>query len=143
MSACPVLILTNNGTCSGMVNGLNCGYSGVICDVEIMECVSNPCKNNGTCYDLIGYFTCDCMPGYTGDTCAINFNDCDPNLLVYITGYTDANCMTNIDSYNPSPCQNNETCNDLMNNLILVVTIVLMMTSGTSLVLVEVASTVN
>ena len=46
-----------------------------------IECASNPCENNGTCSDLIGHFTCDCMPGYTGhgETGAINFIECNPN----------------------------------------------------------------
>ena len=24
-------------------------------------------------------FTCQCDPGYTGETCATNIDDCDPN----------------------------------------------------------------
>ena len=44
-------------------------------DVEIMECASNPCENNETCNDLVGYFTCYCMPGYANETCAIDIND--------------------------------------------------------------------
>ena len=57
-----------------------------------MECASNSCENNGTCNDLVGYFTCDCMPGYTGETCAIDINDCDHNF-----------------------CSNNESSTDLVN----------------------------
>ena len=54
----------NNGTSSDMVNGFNCtcitGYTGIIilCNIEILECASNPCENNETCNDLIGYFIC-------------------------------------------------------------------------------------
>ena len=63
----------NNGTSSDMVNGFNCicitGYTGIICNVEILECASNPCESIETCSDLIGYFTCDSIPGYTSDTC--------------------------------------------------------------------------
>ncbi|XP_068107101.1 coagulation factor IX [Hyperolius riggenbachi] len=33
------------------------------------QCVSNPCKNRGTCKDDIGTFVCWCAPGYTGKTC--------------------------------------------------------------------------
>ena len=73
--------------------------------------------------NIIGSFICDCMPGYTGETCTIDINDCDPILCsnngsctdlvndfmcAYITGYTDANCMTNIDDCSPNPCKNNE-----------------------------------
>ena len=91
-----------------MVSVLKCicitGCTGIICDVEIMECASSPCENNGTCNDLIGYCNFDCMPGYTGETCDIDINDCDPNpcnknwsstdlvndsMSESITGYTD------------------------------------------------------
>ena len=71
------------------------------------------------------------MPGYTGETCAININDCDPNICsnngsctdlvndfmcTCITDYTDATYMTNIDDCSPNPCKNNEICSDLVNN---------------------------
>ena len=81
--------------------------------------------------NVIGSFICDCMPGYTSETCADHINDYDPNpcsnnesctdlindfMCTCITGYTDANCMTNIDNCSPNPCENNGTCNDLVNN---------------------------
>ena len=37
--------------------------------LDIDECASFPCKNGGTCYDYIDYFTCGCPPGYTGEYC--------------------------------------------------------------------------
>ena len=40
------------------------------------ECVSSPCQNGGTCIDLVGSFSCDCPPGLTGPTCAINIGVC-------------------------------------------------------------------
>ena len=36
---------------------------------DINECSSNPCKNNGTCIDLVGEFKCYCMPGFNGSAC--------------------------------------------------------------------------
>ena len=36
---------------------------------DIDECASLPCKNGGTCYDYINYFTCHCPSGYTGEYC--------------------------------------------------------------------------
>ena len=33
------------------------------------ECNPNPCRNNGTCHDLISSFSCDCPVGYTGPQC--------------------------------------------------------------------------
>ena len=34
-----------------------------ICNVDIYECESSPCLNNGTCNDLIGSYECDCAFG--------------------------------------------------------------------------------
>ena len=36
---------------------------------EINECESHPCKNNGTCADLVNNFTCWCPDGYEGHLC--------------------------------------------------------------------------
>ena len=36
---------------------------------DINECDPNPCQNDGTCEDGVASFTCQCVPGYAGDTC--------------------------------------------------------------------------
>ena len=33
------------------------------------KCVSSPCKNNGTCKNTAGGFTCTCQNGYKGQHC--------------------------------------------------------------------------
>lgn len=38
---------------------------------DINECASIPCRNGGTCTDLINMFTCACSPGFTGTFCEI------------------------------------------------------------------------
>ena len=40
-----------------------------MCETEINECESNPCKNGGTCFDLINSFSCSCLSGFIGKTC--------------------------------------------------------------------------
>src|SRR5262249_37324395 len=52
------------------------GFTGVNCEVNIDDCVGNPCKNGGTCVDGANSFTCVCPPGFTGALCEINIDEC-------------------------------------------------------------------
>ena len=38
---------------------------------DINNCVTNPCKNGGSCEDLVYSFNCTCAPGYNGTRCEI------------------------------------------------------------------------
>ena len=40
-----------------------------ILKLDVDECASMPCLNNGTCVDGINRFTCKCTSGYTGAVC--------------------------------------------------------------------------
>jgi hypothetical protein len=44
----------------------------VINILDINECSSSPCKNNGECRDGINMFTCSCSPGFEGTECEIS-----------------------------------------------------------------------
>ena len=37
--------------------------------VDINECASDPCQNDGFCQDGINQYTCLCLPGYSGLQC--------------------------------------------------------------------------
>lgn len=65
---------------------------GTHCELEIDECLSNPCLNRGVCEDLAGAYACTCAQGFAGDSCEINVNEC-----------------------NSAPCLNGGTCSDGVN----------------------------
>ena len=37
--------------------------------LDIDDCASFPCDNNGTCFDRLDGYTCRCLLGFTGDDC--------------------------------------------------------------------------
>ena len=46
-------------------------YVYVLCFVvAVNECSPNPCKNGGSCTDLVNGFSCSCVAGYNGDDCS-------------------------------------------------------------------------
>uniref|UniRef100_T1L3V1 EGF-like domain-containing protein n=1 Tax=Tetranychus urticae TaxID=32264 RepID=T1L3V1_TETUR len=40
-----------------------------VTDIDVNECDSNPCLNNGTCTDLIRDYLFSCRAGFTGRNC--------------------------------------------------------------------------
>lgn len=38
------------------------------CELNINDCIHNPCGNNGTCIDGIKDYSCKCYTGYTGNS---------------------------------------------------------------------------
>jgi hypothetical protein len=75
----------SNATCIDGLNSFIClcppWYSGLTCSEQINPCLSpTTCANNGTClvnYDVKPYgYTCQCLPGFTGDMCEIDIDDC-------------------------------------------------------------------
>ena len=54
-------------TCSSFVCCL-CKQT-VLFFLDIDDCQPDPCQNNGTCYDLVIDYRCDCMAGFNGTNC--------------------------------------------------------------------------
>ena len=77
--------------------------------LDIGECTSAPCQNNGTCIDEINRFMCICADGFSGNVCEtseILLTKGNQNFLIIFVSYTD------IDECVSAPCHNLGTCVD-------------------------------
>lgn len=45
------------------------GFTGVLCENNIDDCIGVTCNNRGRCVDRVQNFSCNCEPGYTGTVC--------------------------------------------------------------------------
>lgn len=100
--------------------------TGRICDIDIDDCVGDPCLNGGQCIDQLGGFRCDCSgTGYEGENCELNIDECLSNPCTngakcldrvkdYFcdchNGYKGKNCEQDINECESNPCQYNGNC---------------------------------
>ena len=64
-----------------------CSGTGKRCETNVDDCAPNPCRNNSTCVDQVGNYTCVCPPQLMGRHCEDAFDACAT-----------------------SPCQNGASC---------------------------------
>lgn len=62
LTAIDIIILIN-----ALVKTFSSFILGDRCEINIDDCVGDPCKHNATCQDLVKDYFCDCYPGYTGE----------------------------------------------------------------------------
>uniref|UniRef100_A0A3Q0S275 Slit homolog 2 (Drosophila) n=1 Tax=Amphilophus citrinellus TaxID=61819 RepID=A0A3Q0S275_AMPCI len=98
-------------------------------------CLSNPCKNDGTCAnDPVHYYRCTCPYGFKGQNCDEPIHACISNpcqnggtchlkegegsnfWCVCPEGFEGDACEINIDDCEDNDCENNSTCVDGINN---------------------------
>ena len=120
-------------TCNETIN-ITCSFNG-----------TELCKNNATCINLDDttartptvsqngkdFFRCECLAGFVGDNCSINFDECSANpcnnsrnctdgindySCECLPGWEGKNCSEDIDECATNPCQNRGTCSNNVNN---------------------------
>ena len=42
-----------------------------LCEINVDDCIDNPCLNNGSCVDEVNSYTCVCSPGCTSEYCSV------------------------------------------------------------------------
>ncbi|XP_053373135.1 fibropellin-1-like isoform X3 [Mercenaria mercenaria] len=98
---------------------------------DFEKCSTNPCENGGSCEALLTGYKCTCKPGWTGNNCKTDINECSPDrcqngichdeinnyTCTCDAGYTGRNCETDINECSPDPCQNG-SCRDVINGYI-------------------------
>ncbi|XP_039618646.1 protein crumbs homolog 1-like isoform X1 [Polypterus senegalus] len=141
----------NNGICLEGINGYSCqcwsGYEGHHCEEDIDDCAEEPCANGGHCYERsnqtyygkieelnesFSYHTaagyvCHCQPGFAGENCSINIDECasmpcqnggscKDGIREYAClcppGFAGFVCETDIDECQSNPCKNGGICED-------------------------------
>ncbi|XP_027890839.1 protein crumbs homolog 1-like [Xiphophorus couchianus] len=146
----------HGATCSEGINQYMClcwpGYEGENCQVDIDECEQHPCENDGECfqrsilqnygtlpelttanfsYNVAAGFICRCLPGFAGDNCSVNVDECESApchhggscqdqinsfRCVCPEGFTGVLCEVDINECDSNPCQNGATCEDAANS---------------------------
>ncbi|XP_055363642.1 sushi, nidogen and EGF-like domain-containing protein 1 isoform X2 [Betta splendens] len=112
-----------------------CGIQGVwsqppLCE-EVNQCLSHPCLNGGTCWNLIGSYQCKCRDGFSGNHCQTDINEClskpcqhggvcedQPGsyLCHCLQGFKGHNCEIEQDMCESSPCVNGGVCRSYRRN---------------------------
>ena len=99
------------------------GFAGLVCDVDVNECASNPCANGATCFEssttpdvAIDAYRCNCAPGFANGACTYDFvneysTEC--NVLESTQSATQSgNCDVDVDECLSNPCNNSAPCSD-------------------------------
>ncbi|KAM9068586.1 LOW QUALITY PROTEIN: protein crumbs homolog 2 [Sarcophilus harrisii] len=147
----------HNATCLDGLGNYTCvclpGYHGEHCEMDEDDCAGDPCLHGGLClqrsnqslygaqpvfpgtfsYSSAAGFVCQCLPGFAGDNCSVDVNECEshpcqnggtcedlPNSFQChcLAGYTGVSCMVNVDDCASEPCFHGAPCEDGVNDYV-------------------------
>jgi hypothetical protein len=103
------------------------GFRGDACEIDLDDCVSRPCGDNGRCLDGPNTYTCLCNEGWAGRLCRKSMDPCFKNQClndgvcqrigssqnfncVCPMGYGGKLCDILIDQCRSSPCEHSGLC---------------------------------
>ena len=83
------------------------GLTGSYCEIDVDECIPIPnqppiCAHGGKCVNTFGSYHCQCAPGYKGEFCDDNVDDCQPNPC-----YNGGSCIDGDNSFQCSCTEGN------------------------------------
>uniref|UniRef100_H9GHE2 EGF-like domain-containing protein n=1 Tax=Anolis carolinensis TaxID=28377 RepID=H9GHE2_ANOCA len=97
-NGCPFLTFSAHGPCSGLPQDSQAtmapfskaclsSSAGVHCEINVDDCspssgpdtLTPKCFNNGKCLDRVGGYSCLCLPGFVGERCEGDVNECLSN----------------------------------------------------------------
>ncbi|XP_066501005.1 protein crumbs homolog 2b [Hoplias malabaricus] len=87
-------------------------------------CHSQLCYNDGVCQDVFNHYRCDCAPGWGGEHCQDDIDECASGPCVHGTcrdllgeyqcdcarGYTGPRCDEDVDECQEHPCEHGGSC---------------------------------
>ncbi|XP_066275397.1 fibropellin-3-like [Branchiostoma lanceolatum] len=100
-----------------------------VCESDVVTCKQNVCLNGGNCTSCFNesYAYCDCAPGFVGDRCEINIDECASDPCQYggtcvdgvnsytcqcVPGFIGDDCENDVDLCINNPCPPNWGCDD-------------------------------
>uniref|UniRef100_A0A8C3YJP3 Crumbs cell polarity complex component 1 n=1 Tax=Catagonus wagneri TaxID=51154 RepID=A0A8C3YJP3_9CETA len=88
----------HGGHCEDVYSSYRCtcpggSRAGTRCELDIDECLSNPCFH-GNCSDRVAAYHCTCEPGYTGVSCEVVIDHCRSHQCA-----NGATCLSDAEGY--------------------------------------------
>ena len=92
---------------------------GSTCDTEISGCSPDPCKNGGTCTDLVNDFSCACASGFTGKDIELG-NISRKNYYIYLYKLVVERLSTDIEWSVEIHCSSNDRSGTSVHRFIII-----------------------